>query len=495
MSGKKKKLSLTGQLILTMIGIVAGTVFLCWFFNNTFLEQYYTYQKEQELLRGYAKINQASKSGTLGSAAFDITFETICANGNIDILISDPNGYLVRSSYSDAQRIQMQLEELLYRGSRNRYTVLEQGDTYVLQRQTDTRLNSDFLVLWGGLENGSGVYMRTALESIRESAAVTNHFFVMVSVIAIVISIFVIVIMSRSISKPIRALSDISGQMTELDFEAKYQSGRGVSREIDELGQSVNLLSETLEQTISELKSANISLRRDIEKKERIDEMRKEFLSNVSHELKTPLALIQGYAEGLQECINEDEESRGFYCEVIMDEADKMNRMVRNLLTLNQLEFGNERVEMTRFDIVELIEGLIQSASLMAAQKSADIVFGHSEPVYVWGEEFKVEEVLTNYLTNALNHVDGERRIEITIEQREHAARVSVFNTGAQIPEEDLDKIWTKFYKVDKAHTRAYGGSGIGLSIVKAIMDSFHQQCGVINRENGVEFWMELENN
>lgn len=492
---KKRKLSLTGQLVFIMIGIVAGTVFLCWFFNDTFLERYYTYQKERELLRGYARINQASRSDTMDSAAFDITFETICANGNINILISDPNGFLLRTSYSDAQRLQMQLEELLYGRSRNKFTVLEQGDTYVLQRQTDTRLNSDFLVLWGVLEDGSRVYMRTALESIRESAAITNHFFIMVSALAIVISIFVIVIMSRSISKPIRVLSDISGQMSELDFEAKYQGSRGVSREIDELGNSVNLLSETLEHTISELKSANISLRRDIEQKEQIDEMRREFLANVSHELKTPLALIQGYAEGLRECVNEDEESRGFYCEVIMDESDKMNRMVRQLLTLNQLEFGNERVEMTRFDIVELIEGLIQSASLMAAQKNADIIFGHTEPVYVWGEEFKVEEVLTNYLTNALNHVDGERRIEITIEQREGVARVSVFNTGAQIPEEDLDKIWTKFYKVDKAHTRAYGGSGIGLSIVKAVMDSFHQQCGVINRENGVEFWMELENN
>lgn len=494
MQVKKRRLSLTGQLVFIMIGIVAGTVFLCWFFNDTFLERYYTYQKERELLRGYARINQASRSDTMDSAAFDITFETICANGNINILISDPNGFLLRTSYSDAQRLQMQLEELLYGRSRNKFTVLEQGDTYVLQRQTDTRLNSDFLVLWGVLEDGSRVYMRTALESIRESASITNHFFIMVSALAIVISIFVIVIMSRSISKPIRALSGISGQMSELDFEAKYRSSRGVSREIDELGHSVNLLSETLENTISELKSANISLRRDIENRERIDEMRKEFLANVSHELKTPLALIQGYAEGLRECVNEDEESRGFYCEVIMDESDKMNRMVRQLLTLNQLEFGNERVEMTRFDIVELIEGLIQSASLMAAQKNADIIFGHPEPVYVWGEEFKVEEVLTNYLTNAFNHVDGERRIEITIAQREGVARVSVFNTGEQIPEEDLEKIWSKFYKVDKAHTRAYGGSGIGLSIVKAVMDSFHQQCGVINRENGVEFWMELEN-
>ncbi|MCM1282051.1 MAG: HAMP domain-containing histidine kinase [Muribaculaceae bacterium] len=495
MRREKRRRSLTVQLILTMAGIVAGTVLVCWFFNNTFLERYYTYQKEKELLRGYSKVNQACREDSMDSGSFDITFETICANGNINILIMDPNGFLVRSSFSDAQRLRMKLDELVYGVSQGRITVLMQGEDYVMERQTDERLQSDFIVLRGRLDDGSFVYMRTALESIRESAAVTNRFFIMVSALAIVFSVLVIVIISRSISKPIQSLSGISRRMAKLDFAEKYHGSFGVSRELEELGQSVNELSETLEDTISELKSANISLRRDIEKREQIDEMRKEFLSNISHELKTPLALIQGYAEGLKECINDDAESRGFYCEVIMDESDKMNQMVRKLLTLNQLEFGNERVEMARFDIAELITGLIQSSSLLAAQKGITIAFANSGPVYVWGEEFKVEEVLTNYLTNAMNHAGGEKQIEIGIEQRKDVARISVFNTGEQIPAEELDKIWIKFYKVDKARTREYGGSGIGLSIVKAIMDSFHQACGVINRENGVEFWIELENN
>jgi signal transduction histidine kinase len=305
----------------------------------------------------------------------------------------------------------------------------------------------------------------------------------------------VIVVLSRSISRPIGALSDISRRMTRLDFEAKYKSESHASREIDELGLAMNEMSETLEQTISELKTANVSLQQDIQKKEQIDEMRKEFLSNVSHELKTPLALIQGYAEGLKECINDDATSRDFYCDVIMDESEKMNRMVKQLLTLNQLEFGNDRVEMTRFDITELVSGVIQTASLMAAQKGVDVRFLGEAPVYVWGDEFKVEEVITNYLTNAINHADGDRQVEIRFAHRGNLVRTSVFNTGMPIPEEELDKIWIKFYKVDKARTREYGGSGIGLSIVKAIMDSFHRDCGVINHENGVEFWMELESN
>jgi signal transduction histidine kinase len=117
------------------------------------------------------------------------------------------------------------------------------------------------------------------------------------------------------------------------------------------------------------------------------------------------------------------------------------------------------------------------------------------EPIYVWADEFKTEEVIMNYYTNALNHLDGECVIEIKLEKIDDKVRVSVFNTGEPIPEDSIDHIWEKFYKVDKARTREYGGSGVGLSIVKAIMDSMHQEYGVRNYDNGVEFWFELECN
>ena len=110
-----------------------------------------------------------------------------------------------------------------------------------------------------------------------------------------------------------------------------------------------------------------------------------------------------------------------------------------------------------------------------------------------WGDEFKVEEVVTNYLSNAIHHAEFDKKIRIWYTRKDSVVRVSVFNTGKQIPEEDLDNVWIKFYKVDKARTREYGGSGIGLSIVKAIMESFHRECGVLNHEDGVEFWFELD--
>lgn len=486
------KHSLTMQYTGTILGLVAGTVLLCWFLNTTFLEYYYTYDKQNVMLEGFSTIDEKSRKDSLASPEFDVGFEKICANGNISILIISADGSIIRASVNDTKALKRQFMDVLFGSSEDTSTeILKKTNSYVLEKQVDSRLNSEYLVLWGTLSDGNLILMRTALESIRESAWISNRFLAYVGIMAVILSAVISIFASRKIARPILELTEISRRMTNLDFNVKYQ-GRG-RNEIDQLGEHINQLSQTLEKTISELKSANNELQIDIEKKTQIDEMRKEFLSNVSHELKTPLALIQGYAEGLSECVNEDEGSRDFYCEVIMDEADKMNQMVKKLLTLNQLEFGNDMISMERFDLTELIQGVVSASSILLEQKGIHLTFNTDRPMYVWADEFKVEEVMTNYLSNAIHHAEDPWRIDIKYTQMEDYVRISVFNTGRQIPEEDLERIWIKFYKVDKARTREYGGSGIGLSIVKAIMDSFHRGCGVINHTDGVEFWFELD--
>ena len=221
--------------------------------------------------------------------------------------------------------------------------------------------------------------------------------------------------------------------------------------------------------------------------------MRNEFLGNVSHELKTPIALIQGYAEGLREGVSDDQESREFYCDVIIDEAAKMNQMVKNLLALNQLEFGDQDIVFERFDLTELIRGVLQSMEILAEQEGIHVIFRQEKPVYVWADEFKVEQVVRNYISNAFHHAGEEKVVEIRLQTADGKARATVFNTGRPIADEDIGHIWEKFYKADKAHSREYGGNGIGLSIVKAVMESFHQEYGVNNYDNGVEFWFELD--
>ena len=485
-----KKHSLTRQITSIVSLLVAGAILLCWVLNTTLLPRYYMHNKKEVLMENYQTISNASAQNELESDEFAVTFDNLCSNGNIMALILQQDGKVLRSSVNDLDALRTEFWDVLLHG--DKMEVLYSNKQYQLLKKTDTRLDSEYLVLVGVLENGDMVLMRTAVESIRESAAISNRFLLFAGAAAIVASILVAFFTTRHITKPLQQLTDISKRMVDLDFNAKYESDQSNSYEVEELGNHINRLSENLERTISELKTANVELQDDIEKKIQIDEMRKEFLSNVSHELKTPLALIQGYAEGLQECIYDDAESREFYCEVIIDEADKMNRMVKKLLTLNQLEFGNDQVIMERFDMTELIRGVANSTKILMEQKGIRLELENSEEAWVWGDEFKVEEVITNYMSNAINHADGEKLIRVFYTRSEDKLRVSVFNTGQPIPEEDIEKIWVKFYKVDKARTREYGGSGIGLSIVKAIMDSFHQRCGVINHEDGVEFWMEL---
>lgn len=383
----------------------------------------------------------------------------------------------------------VQLFGYLY--DKNHQEVLEKTDSYDICKSVDPQNNTEYLTMWGNFDNGDIFIMRSPLESIRSAVTIFNRFIGVVGGSVILVSVLLAWYFSKRITEPIMELATLSQKMADLDFDAKYTSGG--SNEIGVLGENFNRMSERLEQTISNLKEANYKLQKDIEQKEKRENMRSEFLGNVSHELKTPIALIQGYAEGLKEGVNDDPESREFYCEVIMDEAGKMNRMVKNLLALNQLEFGEDDVQFERFDITSLISGVLQSLDILIEQKEAQVIFRHKNPVYVWADEFKVEQVVRNYVNNALNHIDSEKVIEIKITQENDMAKITVFNTGTPIPEEDLPHIWEKFYKVDKARTREYGGNGIGLSIVKAIMDSFGKGYGAINHTNGVEFWFELD--
>ena len=352
-------------------------------------------------------------------------------------------------------------------------------------------MDSNSIDLLGKLDSGYIVFFRTNFQNLQDNVAISNKFLSYVGIFVTILGTAAMFIISRRFTRPILELSEIAKKMSDLDFDVKYEVK--TQDEIGLLGTSINTLSERLEQTISELKSANNELQSDIDNKIQIDEMRKDFLSNVTHELKTPIALIQGYAEGLKENISDDQESRDFYCEVIIDEAMKMNNMVKKLLSLNQIEFGNNQVEFERFDIVALIQSVLNSTDILIKQKNITVIFDEKEPVYVWADEYMIEEVVTNYISNAIHHVSGANIIEVKLIRINDLVRIAVYNTGANIPEEDLDKIWIKFYKVDKARTREYGGSGIGLSIVKAIMTSHNRECGVVNHQSGVEFWFELD--
>lgn len=445
------------------------------------------------LEKAYRVLNRVAESGELYESSFNDEFETLCSNENLQILICNASGRVERSSQGSNEMMKGQLyRSMLARNESGRESV-KTTDDYSIVKLRDPQVDSEFIVLWGTLSDTNLVIIRSGLGSLRGSARFTSQVLIVAGIIAVGLAALASVFVSRHVTEPVMRLTKISRQIGNLDFEAKYVPRKNPN-EIDELGIRMNELSESLEKTIGELRQANADLERDLNLREKNEQMRREFSSSVSHELKTPLALIMGYAEGLSDAVADDNaEDRKFYCDVIIDEAQKMNRIVKALLDLSHLEYGEEIMKLERFDVTEIIDGVIRSNSILIEKNGITVSFIHDGPAYVWSDPFFTEQVVTNYFSNAIHYCENEKKIEVKIIEREKDYRISVFNSGKPIPEESIPHLWEKFYKVDKARTREYGGSGIGLSVVKAIMDDLHKECGVMNHSNGVEFYFDLD--
>ena len=530
--------------------LMIGTILLSFLVNTLFLERYYLEDRKRALVGVYDELQKASVLQLLTTDDFDVSLRESLRQGNMSLLVMDSNTSTLKVWSADERLMEERLYANIFgmtpvltsgeSGSLEKYyddvrtdrediygedpeeeyeeneddetiddplyyaefvitQILEEEQPYTINVVLDRRARSRSIEMWGPLGESSFFLLRTPLEDIRSSAAAANRFFGYVGLLLAVTGTFLAVWLSRRITEPLRQLTDISVRMKELDFSAKYDGKNHT--ELDILGSNMNELSQKLEETISALRTANNDLQRDLDRRNRQEEMRQEFLSNVTHELKTPIALIRGYAEGLQDGIADDPESRSFYLDTIVEESDKMNVIVQKVLQLNQLEFGDNTVAMERFDIVDMIRNYLDSASILARQENIKLQFDRRSPLYVWGDPFMIQEVFQNYYSNALHHSEPrsqsgsepEKVIDIRCDVTDSKARITVFNTGRPIPEESLPHIWEKFYKVDKARTRAYGGSGVGLSIVKAIMQLHHQAYGAENYDNGVAFWFELD--
>ena len=491
--------SLRMKITLIILLIISVLLLSIGLLNNFGLRWFYQNEKVSEIKEAYLKIdNEVMKIGSSGQHIIDESTEESVINNSLKSIILDySNKYNItialvdsftnKAIYSSARegdglisRIQdgfigNQNQDILY--TNNNYTI-------ILHK---TMQNTSFIEGFGYCsDNQTMVIMSTPVASLKESVSISNRFLIYMAIIGFIITVILTFIIAKMITYPILELAEISNKMGKLDFTAKYIGNR--SDEIQTLGQNMNYMSDRLKKAIDELQEANEFLKEDIKRKEAIDEMRKDFIANVSHELKTPIALIQGYAEGLNEGLCEDEESRKYYTEVILDESEKMNKMVKQLLTLSSLESGNSILHKENFNLTSLIESVLGSISILIGEKNVNIEFDSDKEIFLNADEFKIEEVVTNYISNSIHHVKDSGEIKINVTDDGENITFSVYNTGNPIPEKDLNNIWEKFFKVDKAHSRAYGGSGIGLSIVKAIVEAHNGTVAVRNILDGVEF-------
>ena len=459
--------------------------------NSIVLENFYIYSKTATIKQVYQKVNDYYNTENT-NVDLETELKKIAYKNNFDILIKTDTNLIIFTSDREFLSSTYILKDINEIKSKS----IEENETKINVKVTTDEVNNiSYMFLTGILDNGYVLYIRMPISPIEESVKISNTVLLMIGGITLVVAGIIASFISRKFTNPILQLNDIANKMAKLDFSKKYRI-TDTEDEINELGRSINTMSDKLEATIKELQKNNIELEKDIEEKSKIDEMRKQFISDVSHELKTPIALIQGYAEGLIENVNSDEESRKFYAEVILDETNKMDKLVKQLLELMKLEYGKREFDNEKFNINELINEVLRKCSVMINEKNIKVYFENKEPIYVYADEFYMDQIITNYLTNAIKHaeeVEKETKIEIKVEKVSNKIRVSVFNTGENIPEEDLQRIWGRFYKLDSSRNRQDGGSGIGLALVKAIMNNYQNEYGVKNKKNGVEFYFDMD--
>ncbi|HEY8390475.1 MAG TPA: HAMP domain-containing sensor histidine kinase [Clostridia bacterium] len=337
---------------------------------------------------------------------------------------------------------------------------------------------------------GYKLELRTHLTTIQQSVDLTNYFTRIVSIAAIFLSLIWAFLFSRIFTKPIVSMNKLTYELANLNFDHKLEIDR--SDELGQLAENINSMSDKLKASMYELKIKNEQLTKELEREKGLETMRKKFVSDVSHELKTPLSIIQGYAEALKASVSKSAEKREYYCDVIMDETAKMTKLVHDLLNLSQYTSGTFSIEPSLFKIDELVCSVADRYSTLIGQKEINLQT-HLEPCEIYADPLRIEQVINNYLNNAISHTDENRQLVIIGKVLDSEFyRVSVFNSGKPISNEDLEKVWIPFYKADKARSRSEGRYGIGLSIVKAIMEAHKGRYGVNNVPNGVEFYCDI---
>jgi signal transduction histidine kinase len=316
------------------------------------------------------------------------------------------------------------------------------------------------------------------MQSLKEAVRIFNIFLLGTAAVSMVIIIIMTYFMSKRFVEPIRNMNSVTKKIAQLNFSDKCFIN--TKDELEELGNNINALSGSLESTIGDLKD-------ELEKTKKLEELRKRFVSTVSHELKTPISLMQGYSIGLSSDVCEEKERRDYYAQVIAEEAERLGLLVNELMDLTQLEAGYITLNEVDFELKDFLIETIEK--FQAAHPDIHMEFkGPDEELWCYADVMHMDRVIGNYLSNAVRHVNEEKHVVVEVELKKDYYNVKVKNSGSHIPEDKIQDIWNSFYRVDEARNRADGGHGLGLSIVKNIQGAHGMPYGVENVKGGVEF-------
>ncbi|HHL0970504.1 TPA: sensor histidine kinase [Bacillus cereus] len=341
------------------------------------------------------------------------------------------------------------------------------------------------------IENGKiteYAFAIASLQPVNEAMLVLKDYYVYALIIVFLVIILLSFYYSKIIVKPLIKINRVTKKMANFDFSEKLPVT--ADDEIGGLSGSINTLSVNLKDRIDRLNVANTKLQQDIERERQLEKTRKEFISGVSHELKTPLSVIRSFAEGIKDGVSKD---TSYYTDVILEETENMNRLIVEMLELAKLESGTYKLDMTTFSIGELTQQVYTKLLFSMEEKHLQVNVDADPSILVKANRSRIEQVVVNLLSNAIRYTPDGEKIQVSIIEAEDTVKVEIENTGNPIPEESLEKIWDRFYRLDASRSRHTGGTGLGLSIVKNILDLHHAEYGVYNTTNSVVFYFNLQ--
>ncbi|MEI6100853.1 MAG: HAMP domain-containing sensor histidine kinase [Eubacteriales bacterium] len=462
--------TIQSKLFLIFFACIAAFALLSILLNQFFLESYYIFKNQGIFLSASTEIVSQYQSDPNGISALMNRMDRTEA---ISSIITDQNGMIRFSSYPMTQANENpKLPSEIEQAVRSNADTLKNGYVYTTIETSDYKIR--MIVFIQKTVNGDILVLRKPITAITESAGIANEFLLYTGLVIVGIGGIIIYFLSKRMTRPIVQMSGIAKSMADLSFKDRLDI-----RSKDEIG----LLARSIYEMAEKLSVSMASLKQDVER-------RKLLVRNLSHELKTPIGVIKGYTEGLQYGIAEDPVKFSHYCSVIKEECDRMDGMIQELLDLSRLESGVFPLHIETLHIKELLQAVAQRFEQQIKNLGISLSTICSPETVMVADRSLMDRLLGNYVSNASRHAAGKNEISIEARELPGRVRLSVTNTGLPINEKDLTRVWDVFFRADQARSR--GGHGLGLSIVKTIVELHGGTCGVKNLSDGVCFFAEI---
>ncbi|MBH5317621.1 HAMP domain-containing protein [Paenibacillus sp. GSMTC-2017] len=382
--------------------------------------------------------------------------------------------------------------------------------TFLTELRRGKVVEIEWTETWSGLRNviiiqpvilegklDSLVFTVSSLQEVKELYNSIKLFYSYIGIGGALLIVLLSLFFSKTVAQPVLEMNRVASLMAKLDFSKKLKVER--RDELGSLARSLNSLSSNLQNTLDELNLANGQLIKDMARKQEIEQLQKEFIANASHELKTPLSIIKGFAEGLQDDVAAHKRAR--YIELILDETTKMDTLVQDMLELSKFESYSIRITPEIIDVQILINEIIEKLTNHLEEKQIRIIFQNDDVHFVFADRIRIEQVILNIVMNAIRHAIVDSSIIIRLSELEPEqnsskhpqVQLEIENSGESIPEDQLLWIWDRFYRGDRSRNKLMGGTGLGLAITKHILELHGSNYGVTNTKQGVIFYFTLE--